>query len=162
MFQEEIVFTSENLDAAARARSAFTLVVHATSANTRRTGYVRGRDIYRAGAVAAVETAIRLTGGHDSAKSGVLGAARKRSLPRPSSHICNSATHSRSRCSPTPNRAPRGASRRWITGMEIDGDLVGTRLGGDVEIRVVDQLPRGGKPFGIPGRLVEHCPTEPR
>lgn len=74
-FTEEAVFTSENLDPAERARSEFTLVVHASSRADTRVGYLRGHDIYRVGAVTSVEAAIHLANNNALPDSGVVSAA---------------------------------------------------------------------------------------
>jgi len=73
-FQEDTVFTSEDIAAADRAGSAFTIVVRAASADETRTGYVRGNDIYRVGALTSVEAALALAGGQVRAE-GVRSAA---------------------------------------------------------------------------------------
>ncbi|GAA3443393.1 saccharopine dehydrogenase NADP-binding domain-containing protein [Planomonospora venezuelensis] len=75
-FEEEQVFTSQDADAAARARTEFTVAVQATApGGGGRTGHVRGRDIWWVGALASVEAAVRLAAGEGPAKPGVLGAA---------------------------------------------------------------------------------------
>ncbi|MEV5967260.1 saccharopine dehydrogenase NADP-binding domain-containing protein [Kribbella sp. NPDC051952] len=71
-FQEETVFTSEDIASADRAGSAFTVVVRATSGAGTRIGYVRGNDIYRVGALVSVEAAQALAVGNirlDGARS---------------------------------------------------------------------------------------------
>jgi hypothetical protein len=73
-FTEDAVFTSENLDPAARAQSGFTIVVHAASATSTRVGYLRGHDIYRAGAITSAEAANHLAHGHGRPGVGVLSA----------------------------------------------------------------------------------------
>lgn len=73
-FTEEGVFTSENLDAAARARSAFTIVVQAASADSAPSGWLRGHDIYRAGAIISVEAATRLASTQPLPAGGVFSA----------------------------------------------------------------------------------------
>ncbi|MFF0795118.1 saccharopine dehydrogenase family protein [Streptomyces spiralis] len=75
-FTEDAVFTSENIDAVARARSTFTIVVRATSVNGTRIGRLLGHDIYRVGATASVEAATRLATGHTPLRAGVLSAAQ--------------------------------------------------------------------------------------
>ncbi len=75
-FQEDGVFTSDELDAAARAGSTFTVVVEARAGDELVTGYVRGRDIYRAGALVSVAAATRLTSVRPPVKSGVLAPAQ--------------------------------------------------------------------------------------
>lgn len=74
-FAEEGVFTSESLDAADRARSAFTVVVRATSRTDTRLGHLRGRDIYRVAAITSVSAAVRLADGDRRPGGGVLSAA---------------------------------------------------------------------------------------
>ncbi|MEO3830160.1 saccharopine dehydrogenase NADP-binding domain-containing protein [Actinomadura sp. B10D3] len=80
-FTEDGVFSSENLDAAARAQSAFTIVVQATSTTGTRAAFLRGEDIYHAGAITSVEAAARLAG-NQSASLGVLSAAEAFSADR--------------------------------------------------------------------------------
>ncbi|MBG0814141.1 saccharopine dehydrogenase NADP-binding domain-containing protein [Planomonospora sp. ID82291] len=75
-FEEEQVFTSEDADAQARARTEFTVAAQVTSpGGGGRNGHVSGRDIWWVGAVASVEAAVRLAEGGGPGKSGVLGAA---------------------------------------------------------------------------------------
>ncbi|HEY2205175.1 MAG TPA: saccharopine dehydrogenase NADP-binding domain-containing protein [Pseudonocardia sp.] len=74
-FREDGVFTSEHVDAAARAGSEFTVVVRAGSGAGTRTGHLRGRDIYRTGAAISVEAATALLGAAGSAPGGVRAAA---------------------------------------------------------------------------------------
>ncbi|MFI5693856.1 saccharopine dehydrogenase NADP-binding domain-containing protein [Kribbella sp. NPDC051586] len=59
-FQEETVFTSETIAAADRGGSAFTIVVQATAGDETRTGYLRGNDIYRVGALTSMQAALAL------------------------------------------------------------------------------------------------------
>jgi short subunit dehydrogenase-like uncharacterized protein len=73
-FTENAVFTSENLDTAARAQSVFTIVVHAASATSSRVGYLRGHDIYRVGAITSAEAANYLAYDHGRPSVGVLSA----------------------------------------------------------------------------------------
>ncbi|WP_432190305.1 saccharopine dehydrogenase NADP-binding domain-containing protein [Streptomyces sp. Tue6028] len=88
-FTEEAVFTSEKLDPATRAQSAYTVVVQATSAKSTRTGYLRGHDIYRTGAVSSVEAAIRLADNHATLEGGVLSASET----LPPEHFLNALQH---------------------------------------------------------------------
>jgi hypothetical protein len=73
-FEEERVFDSEDADAGTRAQTDFTVAVQALADGGGRAGQVRGRDLWRAGALASVEAAVRLAGGETPAKSGVLSA----------------------------------------------------------------------------------------
>jgi hypothetical protein len=73
-FEEERVFDSEDADAETRAQTDFTVAVQALADGGGRAGQVRGRDLWRAGALASVEAAVRLAGGETPAKSGVLSA----------------------------------------------------------------------------------------
>lgn len=57
-----------------RAQSGFTIVVHAASATSTRVGYLRGHDIYRAGAITSAEAANHLAHGHGRPGVGVLSA----------------------------------------------------------------------------------------
>lgn len=70
-FTEETAFTSEDVDAATRARSSFTVAVH-TGADRR--GHLSGQDIYRAGAVVSVQAALALADA-SAPPAGVLSAA---------------------------------------------------------------------------------------
>lgn len=72
-FEEEQAFTSENVDASERAASEFTIAAQVFGANSSATGHLRGRDLWRAAALASVEAAIRLTEG--TAKAGVASPA---------------------------------------------------------------------------------------
>ncbi|GAA3818711.1 saccharopine dehydrogenase NADP-binding domain-containing protein [Sphaerisporangium flaviroseum] len=74
-FEEEHVFDSEDLDAEARSRTDFTVAVQAIGGRGGRAGQVAGHDLWRAGALASVEAAVRLAGDEGPAKSGVLSAA---------------------------------------------------------------------------------------
>src|SRR5262249_14186756 len=74
-FAEDGVFTSESLDAAARARSSFTVAVRATSTHGTHRGHLWGHDIYRVGAIASVEAAARLAADPTPPCVGVLSAA---------------------------------------------------------------------------------------
>lgn len=71
-FEEEPVFTSEDADAGTRAQTDFTIAVQAIADDDSRAGQLSGRDLWRAGALASVEAAVRLAGGGRPAKSGVL------------------------------------------------------------------------------------------
>jgi hypothetical protein len=71
-FEEEPVFTSEDVDAATRARTDFTIAVQAIAGHDSRAGHLSGQDLWRAGALASVAAALRLTGADAPAKSGVL------------------------------------------------------------------------------------------
>ncbi|MGW8376579.1 saccharopine dehydrogenase NADP-binding domain-containing protein [Streptomyces sp. ODS28] len=74
-FEEEKVFESEDLDPASRARSAFTVAAQAITQHGGRVGTLSGHDLWRAGALASVEAAIRLTEGRGPSKTGVLSPA---------------------------------------------------------------------------------------
>jgi hypothetical protein len=74
-FEEEQVFASENADAAARAESDFTVAVSVAARPDAAAGQVTGRDLWRAGALAAVEGAVRLADGCGPAEAGVLSPA---------------------------------------------------------------------------------------
>ncbi|NEB76339.1 NAD(P)H-binding protein [Streptomyces sp. SID14478] len=75
-FEEEQIFTSVDASPEERARTEFTVAVQVL-----RTGgggvnaHVRGRDIWRAGALASVEAVLRLTGGEGPRKAGVFSPA---------------------------------------------------------------------------------------
>jgi hypothetical protein len=71
-FEEERVFDSEDADAEARAQTDFTIAVQAIAGHGGRAGQLSGHDLWRAGALASVEAAVRLIGGAAPAKSGVL------------------------------------------------------------------------------------------
>jgi hypothetical protein len=73
-FEEERVFDSEDADARTRAQSDFTVAVQVIADGGGRAGQVTGGDLWRAGALASVEAALRLAGGETPAKSGVLSA----------------------------------------------------------------------------------------
>ncbi|NNH74697.1 NAD(P)H-binding protein [Nocardia uniformis] len=72
-FEEEQAFTSENVEPEARANSDFTIATQIFGAQGAASGHLRGRDLWRAAALASVEAAIRLTEG--AAKSGVASPA---------------------------------------------------------------------------------------
>ncbi|WP_248962890.1 saccharopine dehydrogenase NADP-binding domain-containing protein [Sphaerisporangium perillae] len=74
-FEEEQVFTSEDAGAEARAATDFTVAVQAITDHGGRAGQITGHDLWRAGALASVEGAMRLLGDDGAAKSGVLSAA---------------------------------------------------------------------------------------
>ncbi|MBL1079054.1 saccharopine dehydrogenase NADP-binding domain-containing protein [Nocardia sp. 2] len=72
-FEEEQAFTSEHVDSAERAASEFTIAAQVLAANGSASGSLRGRDLWRAGALASVEAAVRIAEG--AVKSGVLAPA---------------------------------------------------------------------------------------
>ncbi|MFC4535805.1 saccharopine dehydrogenase NADP-binding domain-containing protein [Sphaerisporangium dianthi] len=74
-FEEEGVFESEHVTPATRARTDFTVAVQAITEHGGRAGHLTGHDLWRAGALASVEGALRLAGGDVPAKGGVLSAA---------------------------------------------------------------------------------------
>lgn len=74
-FEEEQVFASEHADAATRAESDFTVAVSVAARPDAAAGQVTGRDLWRAGALAAVEGAVRLADGRGPAEAGVLSPA---------------------------------------------------------------------------------------
>ena len=74
-FTEEQVFTSEQADPADRARTDFTVAVQAIAGHGSRAGQVSGHDLWRAGALASVEAAVRLAAGQGPDRSGVLSPA---------------------------------------------------------------------------------------
>jgi len=61
-FGEEGVFDGEQVDAATRAGSEFTVAVQVIGEREGRAGRVSGRDLWRLSAVASVEAAVRLAG----------------------------------------------------------------------------------------------------
>ncbi|MCP9623881.1 NAD-dependent epimerase/dehydratase family protein [Nocardia otitidiscaviarum] len=69
-FEEEQAFASEHLDSADRADSEFTIAAQVLGASGSASGTLRGRDLWRAGALASVEAAVRVAGG--TVKSGVV------------------------------------------------------------------------------------------
>ncbi|GAB2866418.1 saccharopine dehydrogenase NADP-binding domain-containing protein [Actinoallomurus bryophytorum] len=73
-FEEERVFDSEDADAETRAQTDFTVAVQAIAEHGGRAGQVSGHDLWRAGALASVEAALRLACGEAPAKGGVLSA----------------------------------------------------------------------------------------
>jgi saccharopine dehydrogenase-like NADP-dependent oxidoreductase len=75
-FEEEQIFTSQDAAPADRARTDFTIAVQITSpGGGGRNGHVRGKDIWRAGAIASVEAAMDLVNGDGPGSTGVLSAA---------------------------------------------------------------------------------------
>ncbi|HEY3906398.1 MAG TPA: saccharopine dehydrogenase NADP-binding domain-containing protein [Streptosporangiaceae bacterium] len=75
-FEDEQVFTSEQVDDATRAQSTFTIAVQATGlSGGGRTGHLSGRDLWRAGVLLSVEAALRLAGGQCPAEGGVFSTA---------------------------------------------------------------------------------------
>jgi short subunit dehydrogenase-like uncharacterized protein len=75
-FEEEQIFTSVDVSPEERARTEFTVAVQVTAASGGgRNAHVRGRDIWKAGAVASVEAAVQLARGEGTSKTGVLAPA---------------------------------------------------------------------------------------
>ncbi|TQS39538.1 saccharopine dehydrogenase NADP-binding domain-containing protein [Cryptosporangium phraense] len=76
-FAEPQVFTSEHVDAAERAQTAFTVAVDVRTASGHRLTHLTGHDIWWAGAVASVEAALDLAldGKAPGASSGVHSPA---------------------------------------------------------------------------------------
>ncbi|MEW2359267.1 saccharopine dehydrogenase NADP-binding domain-containing protein [Spirillospora sp. NPDC029432] len=76
-FEEPRVFDSEDIDAADRARTDFTVAVQAVGepGTPGAHGHATGRDLWRAGALASVEAAVRIAAGDGPAKTGVLSTA---------------------------------------------------------------------------------------
>ncbi len=75
-FEDERTFTSQHATPAERAQSDFTIAVQAVAVGGGgRNGHVRGHDIWRAGALASVEGAIRLVHGDGPKEPGVLSTA---------------------------------------------------------------------------------------
>ena len=79
-FEEEGVFEAEDAGPAERARTDFTIAVQALAARPGSeggggAGQLRGNDLWRAGALASVEGAVRLADGRGPSKSGVLAPA---------------------------------------------------------------------------------------
>ncbi|WP_067701960.1 saccharopine dehydrogenase NADP-binding domain-containing protein [Nocardia jejuensis] len=68
-FEEDQAFTSEKVDPAARSASEFTIAAQILAGPASTAGYLHGRDLWSAAALASVEAAIRLTEG--AAKAGV-------------------------------------------------------------------------------------------
>jgi short subunit dehydrogenase-like uncharacterized protein len=68
-------FTSEGIAPEERAKSSFLVVVAASSPQGTVRAWVKGRDIYRVGALAAVEAVLRLAGG-GRGKAGPLAPAQ--------------------------------------------------------------------------------------
>ncbi|MBQ0852544.1 saccharopine dehydrogenase NADP-binding domain-containing protein [Streptomyces sp. BH-SS-21] len=81
-FEEEQIFTSVDVGPQERAKTEFTVAVQVTGASGGgRNAHVRGRDIWRAGAVVSVEAALRLAGGEGPEKTGVLAPAEAFAAP---------------------------------------------------------------------------------
>ena len=87
-FEEELVFSSEDVSAEDRADTDFTVAVQAIAGHgstaagsggslpqASRAGQVSGRDLWRAAALASVEGAVRLVNGDGPTASGVLSPA---------------------------------------------------------------------------------------
>lgn len=84
-FEEEGVFDAEEAGPAERARTDFTVAVQAIAAQPgsrqpgpqggSAAGRLTGNDLWRAGALASAEAAVRLTDGRGPSKSGVLAPA---------------------------------------------------------------------------------------
>jgi hypothetical protein len=75
-FEEEQVFASEHVDAATRAQSDFTVAVSVVAKPGAAAGQVSGHDLWRAGALAAVEGAVALADPRaDPGRAGVLSPA---------------------------------------------------------------------------------------
>ncbi|WP_372348097.1 saccharopine dehydrogenase NADP-binding domain-containing protein [Streptomyces sp. KL116D] len=75
-FEEEQIFSSVDASAEERAGTEFTVAVQVVrSGGGGRNAHVRGRDIWRAGALASVEAVLRLTGGEGPRKAGVFSPA---------------------------------------------------------------------------------------
>jgi short subunit dehydrogenase-like uncharacterized protein len=75
-FEEPGAFESEHMPDEERARSTFTVAVHAdTGAAAVTSGHLAGQDLWRAAALASVEGAVRLADGQGPGKTGVLSPA---------------------------------------------------------------------------------------
>ncbi|MDB1089053.1 saccharopine dehydrogenase NADP-binding domain-containing protein [Streptomyces sp. ACA25] len=74
-FEEEGTFDSEHLDDAARSRTDFTIAVQAVTEEGGRAGHLRGHDLWRAGALASAEAAVRLADRHGPVRPAVLSPA---------------------------------------------------------------------------------------
>ncbi|MGY0019538.1 saccharopine dehydrogenase NADP-binding domain-containing protein [Streptomyces sp. cg35] len=75
-FEEEQTFSSVDASPEERARTEFTVAAQVVrDGGGGRTAFVRGRDIWRAGALASVEAVLRLTGGEGPRKAGVFSPA---------------------------------------------------------------------------------------
>jgi short subunit dehydrogenase-like uncharacterized protein len=74
-FQEPSVFTSEHIDAESRADSSFTILARAVADGRSRTAWVRGRDLYGAGAAMAAEAVDRIVDGRAEGPRGVRAPA---------------------------------------------------------------------------------------
>ncbi|MEV5612436.1 saccharopine dehydrogenase NADP-binding domain-containing protein [Streptomyces sp. NPDC052225] len=81
-FEEEQIFSSTDASPEERARTEYTVAVQVVRAEGGgRNAHVRGRDIWRAGAVASVEAVLRLTGGEGPPKAGVFSPAEAFEAP---------------------------------------------------------------------------------
>ncbi|MFI9508704.1 saccharopine dehydrogenase NADP-binding domain-containing protein [Nocardia sp. NPDC052566] len=74
-FEEDQVFTSEDLDPESRAKTDFTIAVQAIAEQGSRSAHLTGHDLWRAGALASVNAADRLALGDGPVKSGVFSPA---------------------------------------------------------------------------------------
>ncbi|MFI0235326.1 saccharopine dehydrogenase NADP-binding domain-containing protein [Streptomyces sp. NPDC016845] len=75
-FEEEQIFSSVDASPEERARTEFTVAVQVVRAGGGgHNAHVRGRDIWRAGALVSVEAVLRLTGGEGPRKAGVYSPA---------------------------------------------------------------------------------------
>jgi short subunit dehydrogenase-like uncharacterized protein len=74
-FEEEQVFASEQVDDGIRAQSDFTVAVSVVARPASAAGQLRGRHLWRAGVLAAVEGATALADGESSGAAGVLSPA---------------------------------------------------------------------------------------
>ncbi|MFI7692597.1 saccharopine dehydrogenase NADP-binding domain-containing protein [Nonomuraea sp. NPDC049655] len=63
-FEEEGAFTGEAVDPETRASSEFTVAVQVVTEDGGAAGRITGRDLWRLSALASVEAAVRLAGGH--------------------------------------------------------------------------------------------------
>jgi short subunit dehydrogenase-like uncharacterized protein len=75
-FTEDGTFDSEHVDTTTRAASRFTVAVQAIGAEESRAGQATGHDLWRAGALASVEAAVRLAEGEGPPRTGVLSPAQ--------------------------------------------------------------------------------------
>ncbi|NGO09348.1 NAD(P)H-binding protein [Streptomyces sp. HC44] len=75
-FEEEQIFSSVDVSPEERAQTEFTVAVQVTgSSGGGRNAHVRGRDIWRVGALVSVEAAVQLASGEGPEKTGVLSPA---------------------------------------------------------------------------------------
>jgi hypothetical protein len=74
-FEEEQVFTSEHCDPATRAQSEFTVAVSVVASPGPAAGQLSGHDLWRTGALASAEGAVRLAEGRGPSRTGVLSPA---------------------------------------------------------------------------------------